>query len=609
MESRLIGKVVSRRFRIEDIIGSGGMAIVYRAYDLRSKRTVAFKVLREEYEKDEEYLARFNREADVLKKLNHPNIVNLIDSGAVGDMHYIVLEFVDGKTLKDVIQEKGRLTEQEAVHYALQILAALGHAHSRRIIHRDVKSQNIMVTKNGQMKVADFGIAGLADTQTLSGDGSVMGSVHYFSPEQAKGMKATEASDLYSVGIILYEMLTGHVPFNGETSVSVAMMHLMKEAEPVESQVQVSDAIAGIVKKAMRKQPHDRYGSADAMIRDLRRGLRHPDGRFLKQEEEHTRRVQQIQRKEKKGFFLYLVAMLTILLVAGTIWGGYQLYRTLFIIARVPDLNGLDRSNAERLTENAGLLSEWVYEYSETVTEGIVIGQMPDAGTTAERGSSLMIRISLGSGRIAVPKVVGLTQTEAETLLIERGFRIGNTRESISELMKGLVVEQEPEAGSQAFRGDEIVLTLSVGRVIVPELINIREEEAIEKLEQVGLSLGSIQEVNVRNAAQDGVVQEQSLPQFMEVEPGEVVSLTVGRYLNYDKTAKLELTVDVPEKDTRIRVTLVEEGAEYEMYAMTVDEPGTIDISVTLKSETAGLKKWRLYVGGNLKEEREITIL
>ncbi|MCR4707970.1 MAG: protein kinase [Clostridiales bacterium] len=609
MESRLIGKVVSRRFRIEEIIGSGGMAIVYRAYDLRSKRTVAFKVLREEYEKDEEFLARFNREADALKKLNHPNIVNLIDSGSVGDMHYIALEFVDGKTLKDLIREKGKLTEQEAVHYALQILAALGHAHSRRIIHRDVKSQNIMVTRNGQMKVADFGIAGIADTQTLSGNGVVIGSVHYFSPEQAKGMRATEASDLYSVGIILYEMLTGHVPFDGETSVSVAMMHLMKEAEPVETQADVSDAIAGIVRKALRKQPGERYQSADAMIRDLRRGLRHPDGRFLQQEEEHTKRIQQIRRGEGKGWFPYLVAILTIVLVTGTIFGGYQLYRMLFVFARVPDLAGLDQNNAGRMAENAGFLPEWIYEYNESVPAGDVVGQSPEPGTTTARGSSLMIRLSRGSGRAAVPRVIGMTQAEAEALLIEKGFRIGNPKEMISELMKGLVVAQEPEAGTQAFMGDEVVLVLSVGRVVVPKLVQLREEEAVEKLEQVGLSLGGIQEENVRSAAQDGVVQNQSLPQFLEVQPGEVISLTVGRYAYFDKTAKLELSVDIPEKDSRVRITLVEESMEYDMFAMTYEEPGPVQISATLRSETSGPKKWRLYINGNLKEEREITIL
>ena len=250
MESRLIGKIVSRRFRVEEIIGRGGMAIVYRAYDLRTRQTVAFKVLREEYEEDPEYRERFNREAEVCKRLNHPNIVNMIDSGSVGGVHYIALEYVDGKTLKDIIKEEGKLPQDEAAHYALQILAALGHAHTRRIIHRDVKPQNLLVTRSGQLKVGDFGIAGMADTKTLTSDGSVIGSVHYFSPEQAKGMKATEASDLYSVGVILYEMLTGHVPFDGETAVSVAMMHLMKEPKPVELESEVSPALAKIVAKA-----------------------------------------------------------------------------------------------------------------------------------------------------------------------------------------------------------------------------------------------------------------------------------------------------------------------------------------------------------------------
>ena len=203
MEARLIGKVVSRRFRVEEVIGSGGMAVVYRAFDLKTHQTVALKVLREEYEHDEEYRERFQREAEVGRRLNHPNIVNLVDSGAVGGVRYIALEYVDGKTLKEIIQQKGTMQQEEAVHYALQILAALGHAHSRKIIHRDIKPQNLMVTRSGQLKMGDFGIAGIADTKTLTGDGSVIGSVHYFSPEQAKGMRATEASDLYSVGVIL----------------------------------------------------------------------------------------------------------------------------------------------------------------------------------------------------------------------------------------------------------------------------------------------------------------------------------------------------------------------------------------------------------------------
>ena len=196
METRLIGKIISRRFRVEDVIGRGGMAIVYRAFDLKTHQTVAFKVLREEYEEDPEYKERFKREAEVCRKLGHPNIVNLIDAGDVGGVSYIAMEYVDGQTLKELINQSGSIPQEDAVRYTLQILAALGHAHQRGIIHRDVKPQNVMISRSGQIKVGDFGIAGMADTKTLTTDGNVMGSVHYFSPEQAKGMKATTASDL-----------------------------------------------------------------------------------------------------------------------------------------------------------------------------------------------------------------------------------------------------------------------------------------------------------------------------------------------------------------------------------------------------------------------------
>ena len=609
METRLIGKVVSRRFRVEEVVGRGGMAIVYRAYDLKSRQTVALKVLREEYADDAEYNERFNREAEACKKLNHPNIVNLIATGAVGGMRYIAFEYVDGPTLKEIIQREGRLPQEDAVHYALQILAALGHAHGRRIIHRDIKPQNLMVTHNGQLKVADFGIAGMADTQTLTSDGSVIGSVHYFSPEQAKGMRATEASDLYSVGVILYEMLTGHVPFDGESSVSVAMMHLMKEPVPVEQEAEVSPAIARIVAKALAKQPQDRYQSAETMTRDLRRGLRHPDGHFM--EAERVKRPPQTtsERRHQRRIIRSATALATILLLAFTAFAARQFYRTLFVLTTIPDLVGLDQASAERLIQGAGLKAEWDWVMDAATPEGCVSAQEPAASAAAERGTAVHVTLSGGSGLVVVPRLANLPLEDAREQLAATGLMTGEVTEQVSEVMKGLVIGQHPEAGEQVAAGSAVSIVISMGRVVVPELVGLREEEALQRIEQVGLSAGAIEIEEVRSPSQDGYVQSQSLPQFMNAEPGQVIKLKVGRYLSRNKTYSISPEIEVPPQGCAIRITLVEEGEENEMYSARHETPGLLSLSVLLRSETAGPKKWRLYIDGNLREEHEITIL
>ncbi|MED9822365.1 MAG: protein kinase [Christensenellales bacterium] len=607
MESRLIGKIVGRRFRVEDVIGRGGMAIVYRAFDLRTHQTVALKVLREEYEDDPEYRERFKREAAVNRKLNHPNVVNSIDSGASGGVSYIALEYVDGETLKDVIAERGKMDQEEAVHCALCILSALSHAHQRGVIHRDVKSQNVMITRNGQVKIGDFGIAGLADTKTLTTDGNVMGSVHYFSPEQAKGMRATNASDLYSVGVILYEMLTGHVPFEGETAVSVAMMHLMETPKPVEEEANVSRAVELIVKKALEKEPRDRYQSADSMIRDLRRALRHPDGEFMHQrsEADKPRRTQMRSAAARTGDIRVRIAMIavTVVMMVLIALAGVTLYRFVFVYTRMPDLTGVDAATAERMITSANLKVSMDYAYSD-VMEGYVSGQSPEARTRVNRGDTVQVIISRGSDMVAVQRVTGLTQDNAVTALNAQGFLPGEIIVAPSAQLEGTVIAQEPPAGEKARVGSPVNLTVSGGRVVVPDLVGRREEEAVSNIRTLGLTRGQIDYENVTDPRQDGVVLWQSLERFGEVLPGSSIEISVGYYDKRRYTASVKVTVQVPREGVSVRVTLVgEDGKESDMYAATHTDPGETTIDVLLRSETSGVKTWRLYLDGGFRSE------
>lgn len=606
MESRLIGRIVNRRFRVEDVIGRGGMAIVYRAFDLKTHQTVALKVLREEYEDDPEYRERFKREAAVNRKLNHPNVVNSIDSGMTGGISYIALEYVDGETLKDVIADKGKMEQEEAVHCALCILAALSHAHQRGIIHRDVKSQNVMITRSGQVKIGDFGIAGLADTKTLTSDGNVMGSVHYFSPEQAKGMRATSASDLYSVGVILYEMLTGHVPFEGETAVSVAMMHLMETPKPVEEEADVSRAVKLIVEKALEKEPRDRYQSADSMIRDLRRALRHPDGEFMNPRTagDAMRRGKPLRRPDtndtrvRVALVAAIVVMLSMIALA-----GLTLYRAVFIVTRMPDLTGVDAATAERLVAGADLRAQLDYAYSD-VMEGFVSNQIPKAGDQVNRGETVYVTISRGSDRIAVQRVTGLTRDNAVTAVVSQGFVTGEITLVPSDQLAGTVVAQEPEAGASAKIGSAVNLTVSGGRVVVPDLVGQREEEALSRIESLGLTRGMITYENVSDVRQDGVVLSQSLERFTEVLPGSTMEMSVGYYDRRKYTATIKVTVQVPLEGVSVRVTLVgEDGKESDMYAATHTEPGEVALDVLLRSERSGVQTWRVYLDGSFKSE------
>ena len=365
-------KILANRYRLTEQIGMGGMAIVYRAVDLRTGHNVAVKVLRPEFNEDREFIGRFQREAEAASKMTHHNIVNLLDVGMDGDNRYLVMEYVEGKTLKEVIQERGKLSAPLACQITIRILSALEHAHRNGIVHRDIKPQNILVHADGHIKVADFGIARIADSTTLTKGDNVMGSVHYFSPEQARGGGATAASDIYSTGVVLYEMLTGRVPFDGDNPVAVAMQHLHNAPAPIQSIApDVPPAVIRVCMKAMEKNPAARYQSAREMATDLRAALEERGERMnvpepeaeIKQPKPQVasgeRTVSSTGSRHKvtdeKGngkLRILLIALGTIAVAGLMIFGTVTIFRQVFNTRTVPDLVGMELSEAGRLHGN-----------------------------------------------------------------------------------------------------------------------------------------------------------------------------------------------------------------------------------------------------------------
>jgi len=378
----VIGKTLARRYHIEALIGSGGMAVVYRAQDLRTQRTVAVKALREEYSNDREFLRRFDREAMACAKVQHPNIVGLIDIGEEDNIRYLVMEYVQGSTLKDIIQERGQIPPEEAVRIALQALSALRHAHQKHIVHRDIKPQNILIDVHGDVKIADFGIARMTDAATATlGDGNVMGSVHYFSPEQAKGRPVTEASDLYSMGVVLYEMLAGRVPFDGDTPLSVAMQHINDPPKPVSVYApEASVAVEQTLAKAMCKNLSQRYVTAEQMAADLRRALRQPEGGFVKMRPLLAQETQRSQpapdkrsrgRQRRRGRVLFALTLLLCAVVLGVIaFAGYGFWLHMSNYTAMPGVVGFEETVALAVLSKAQVEAVILREHHDVVLRG-----------------------------------------------------------------------------------------------------------------------------------------------------------------------------------------------------------------------------------------------
>ena len=531
----MIQRILARRYELQELIGGGGMADVYKAQDKLLDRAVAVKILHQQYANDAEFVEKFRREATAAAKLAHPNIVNIYDVGEDGGSQYIVMEYVSGPTLKEVIQQKGCLEPIEAVRIAKEIASALESAHRNNLVHCDIKPHNILVMPDGHIKVTDFGIARAVSASTMTYSGSVMGSVHYFSPEQAKGTVITTKSDVYSLGVVLYEMLTGQLPFNGETSVSIALKHLQEEPVPIRQiNPSIPPVLEAIVQKAMSKDPADRPSSTE-LYADLNQAKAMLADRGTSQEavsndpfatrmipritpemmaEQRSERPAnkpigsredyqpQYQPQEEKSIFKSksFIAVLVGILLMGFFVGSFLSFGKFWSSAEinVPDVVGKSSVVAQQILEDKNLRVKIVEANDDSVPAGQVVSQYPEAGAKVKEQRLVTITVSKGGQELTMPDLKSMSRSNAEEKLKKMGLKIGAVFEENSKEPAGTVINQDPRSGSKITKGQTVDITVSLGEkkkeITVQNYTGLSVDSAKSNLEANGLSLGGISE-------------------------------------------------------------------------------------------------------------------
>lgn len=609
-----VNQLVSGRYRIKSLIGSGGMANVYKAYDEESQRIVALKVLKDEHRGDMEFVRRFEREAQAVLMLSHENIVRSYDVGEDDGVSYIVLEYVEGKTLKEIIKEEGPLSPKTAVNYACQVLDALSHAHERGIIHRDIKPQNVIITPRGKAKLTDFGIArdAAATTRTFAGT-NVIGSVHYISPEQARGDNATAGSDIYSCAIMLYEMLTGSVPFSGDNSVAVALKHLQEEIiPPIQVNSKIPRALSDVVVKAAAKNINMRYFTARQMKADLQRSLREPHGKFA--------RIASPRQEHKKSTSIGIgnIALMVVVVLG--------LFATMFFIARamrddenvsngeyvVPTLVEKQVSEAETLAKLRGFALE-VLEYrgSEEFEEGQIIFQTPIVGTKGNEGDVIQVVVSSGSDYETVPNLVGLSVQDAIAQMQDVDLNLGTIEYGKSSLPDGQIFRQEPVAETDTFAGDVVDIWVSGtpgGNSEMPSLVAkpMLLDEAIAALQEAKFARIWVHPETPVTLCTEDTVLRQSPSANVTVPSAVTVEIWVCRTDLGPYCSDIVFNIDVTDTEKPVIVTAkIAEGVEMVLYETTLPVGLQQPVSFTAYLRTGGEYECTVYVGG--EEYRRTT--
>lgn len=566
----LEGRVLGNRYEIIQKIGNGGMATVYKATDLVLKRYVAVKILRDEFTTDEEFIRRFETEAQSAARLVHPNIVSIFDVGVDNGIYYIVMELIQGKTLKQIILgERGPLPWKWSVNVAIQIASALEMAHKNNIIHRDIKPHNIIITEDGIAKVTDFGIAKAVSNSTITAFGTTIGSVHYFSPEHARGGYTDAKSDLYSLGVVMYEMVTGKVPFDADTPVSVALKHMQEEpVPPIEVNTNLPEAVNKIILKSLKKDPMLRYQTSTELLQDLRTALKNPSGDFVEELDfDPTAKTQKIStsdferasqnRNKKENKFVTFIkehkvlsSFIGIILLFFIAFGGTMLVlkATNPKEVEVPNVVNLSKEEAEKKVTDAKLKFEVSdEEYNTEVEAGYIISQDPtytELYNKVKEGTTIKVVVSKGTEKTTVPNVKGKEKEEA-LQLIDNAKLLSEVIEETSKTVKeGFVISQETNPDTEVNAGETLKIHVSTGtgikQVTMIDVTGKSEADAKKALKDMGLvvNVGYSEDSSKNN----GVVLKQALDVGKVVDEGTTVTITVNKRA---ETKNVTVKVDV----------------------------------------------------------------
>lgn len=651
----IIGKTLGNRYEIEEIIGVGGMATVYKAKDKLLNRYVAVKVLKDEFSNDTDFIKRFQVEAQAAASLSHPNIVSVYDVGNEGDLHYIVMELIEGQTLKEIIKERERLPWKEAVNIALQIAGGLAKAHANHIVHRDIKPHNIIITKDGIAKVTDFGIAKAVSNSTINAFGSTVGSVHYFSPEHARGGYTDTRSDIYSLGVVLYEMVTGKLPFDADTPVSVALKHLQETpSEPIELNNEIPLGLNNIIMKAMAKDISSRYQTANEMYNDLANIVKSPSDipnavvTIRRNSEFPTQKIPIVGAGEinnankksvrgeedsgmKKGLTkkqaivrLFLIFILAIALFIIAFMLGSYVLNNLFGSAnsvKVPEVIGMEKEEARATLERLNLVMNITSTVeSDMYPEGYIENQTPKKDRELKEGATVDVVVSKGAKKVFVPDVTKDSIDVAKIKIEQKGLEFSVEYKYSKDVPSGDIIEQSPNVNEEVLPGSIVTVYVSkgtqAGLIYVPNVIGETEASASKKLTDSKL-IPEVTTVSDSNK-QDGIVISQTpnpdelLSELSTVVivvnkvKGDSPNVTPAPNNGGANTGKRAIPINLSNKGQRdefdVKVTLesVAIGTRVEYEGKHTRNDGTITVYI---SDIPGAYL-KLYIDGKLDSEQ-----